>query len=214
MSKNLDLSALSDRETQLLEMAMNGQTDQAIANELGISVATVGTYWGRIRIKVGPLNRAELVALYVRATIDAQFDALRRENEELARRIQRLESEDFLTALQGVIDAAEDAILVVDPRGVVVLRNLLADQLFRANEEGLVGREVLDFVPEAFRTAHEMQRQAYLEAPERRKIGEHRALTGLRCDGEPFAFSATLNTSSTPSGEWVTCVIRELPHPR
>jgi PAS domain S-box-containing protein len=214
MSKSLDLGALSDRESQLLEMAMNGQTDQAIANELGISAATVGTYWGRIRIKVGPLNRAELVALYVRAKADAQFLALRRENEELARRIQRLEKEDFLSALQGVIDAAEDAILVVDTHGVIVLFNHLASDLFRANEATLTGREVLDFVPEAFRSSHESQRQAYLEAPERRRIGEHRALMGLRCDGEPFAFSATLNTSTTPSGELVTCVIRELPTAR
>ena len=61
------VDSLSPRERQLLDMATNGLTDQAIANELGISLATVSTYWGRIRIKYGPLGRTEIVARFLRA---------------------------------------------------------------------------------------------------------------------------------------------------
>src|SRR5262245_36101632 len=45
---------LSERERQLIELAAEGHTDASIANELGISEATVSTYWGRVRIKIGP----------------------------------------------------------------------------------------------------------------------------------------------------------------
>ncbi len=61
------VDSLSPRERQLLEMATNGLTDQAIANELGISLATVSTYWGRTRIKFGPLGRTEIVARFLKA---------------------------------------------------------------------------------------------------------------------------------------------------
>ncbi|HWA82853.1 MAG TPA: PAS domain-containing protein [Fimbriimonadaceae bacterium] len=58
--------SLSPREHQILSYATDGLTDQAIANALGISRATVTTYWGRIRTKIGPCGRTELVARYVR----------------------------------------------------------------------------------------------------------------------------------------------------
>ena len=57
---------LSPREQQLITMAGEGLTDTAIANRLGISEATVNTYWGRIRVKLGPHNRTELVAIALR----------------------------------------------------------------------------------------------------------------------------------------------------
>ena len=45
----------------MLLLAAQGLTDQGIAHRLEISLATVGTYWGRIRIKIGPLSRTGLV---------------------------------------------------------------------------------------------------------------------------------------------------------
>jgi|GEM_PF-567864 len=58
--------ALSDRERQLITLAAEGLTDYAIAMTLGIKEPTVKSYWVRIRSKVGPFNRTELVALAVR----------------------------------------------------------------------------------------------------------------------------------------------------
>src|SRR5689334_19847036 len=79
--------ALSQRERQLLDYAVRGYTDQAIANELGISLATVGTYWGRVRIKFGPYNRTELVALYLKEDAAISLEKLKEENRELVTQI-------------------------------------------------------------------------------------------------------------------------------
>jgi DNA-binding CsgD family transcriptional regulator len=52
---------LSERELQVLALAARGRIDQAIAAELGITVATVRSYWARIRSKLGDVSRSELV---------------------------------------------------------------------------------------------------------------------------------------------------------
>jgi DNA-binding CsgD family transcriptional regulator len=59
-------SKLSAREEQILSMAMEGYTDKLIAHKLQISVATVKSYWVRIRQKVGGFSRVETVAKKIR----------------------------------------------------------------------------------------------------------------------------------------------------
>jgi DNA-binding CsgD family transcriptional regulator len=55
-------SALSDRERLILSLAAEGLTDKEIALRLDIGVATVRTYWDRMRRKLGTINRAQSVA--------------------------------------------------------------------------------------------------------------------------------------------------------
>lgn len=52
---------LSPRERQVIHLAGEGKTDKEIAHALGIQPGTVGTLWARIRAKLGPCNRTELV---------------------------------------------------------------------------------------------------------------------------------------------------------
>jgi len=59
-------SKLSPRERQVIHLAAEGKTDKEIAKFLGIQPGTVGTLWARIRSKLGPCNRTELV---MRATL-------------------------------------------------------------------------------------------------------------------------------------------------
>lgn len=62
-----DISRLSERERSILDLAIEGLKDRAIADKLGISKGTVGTYWTRIRRKVGPVTRAQIAAAVGRA---------------------------------------------------------------------------------------------------------------------------------------------------
>lgn len=55
------LADFSVREAQLLRLAHGGYTNSAIAALLGISEATVNTYWNRIRSKVGHRSRTEIL---------------------------------------------------------------------------------------------------------------------------------------------------------
>lgn len=48
-----EAKALSNQERRLLELAVSGAHNKVIADELGLSVGTVATYWRRIFAKTG-----------------------------------------------------------------------------------------------------------------------------------------------------------------
>jgi len=70
---------LSPREEQIVELCVEGLTNEAIAHRLGLSVGTVNTYWLRIRLKVGGSGRTDTV---VRVIKDRAERALREANVE------------------------------------------------------------------------------------------------------------------------------------
>jgi two-component system response regulator NreC len=51
---------LSERERQVLLLVARGYTNQAIANQLYLSVKTIESYRARLMSKLGLRNRAEL----------------------------------------------------------------------------------------------------------------------------------------------------------
>jgi DNA-binding CsgD family transcriptional regulator len=54
-------SELSSREVQIVNLAATGLTDKEIGQQLGLSLSTVKSYWGRIRHKTGSVNRMQVV---------------------------------------------------------------------------------------------------------------------------------------------------------
>lgn len=66
---------LSERELEVLELAIAGHTDVAIAQKLGIQAGTVNSYWVRIRGKLGNFSRTELAARFVQQNADSALSA-------------------------------------------------------------------------------------------------------------------------------------------
>ena len=62
--------ALSAREEKIVSLCIEGLTNEGIAHKLGISVGTVNTYWLRIKLKVGGLGRADMIARVVKDRAD------------------------------------------------------------------------------------------------------------------------------------------------
>ena len=67
----LDKRVLSDREIEVLRLLTEGRRTKEIAEVLDISTKTVETYRGRIMLKLGIDNLAELVKFAIRAGIAA-----------------------------------------------------------------------------------------------------------------------------------------------
>ena len=207
--------SLSQREKQLLDYAVRGYTDQAIANELGISLATVGTYWGRVRIKFGPYNRTELVALYLKEEATDTLEKLREENRELVSQI--VEHAKALSMLKtsldlfrGLVETAPDGILLVNERGTIEIANEQAETMFGYPKSALLGMQVEKLIPDRFREQHLENRNEYNAHPRKRKMGEHVATTALRMNGEEFPVAAALSATETPGGLLITCIVRDL----
>jgi len=209
---------LSTREEQLLNLAAQGLTDNAIALKLGISLATVGTYWGRVRIKMGPLNRTELVANYLQSQGSRAIAQLRRENESLLAQLdEHARTATMLRAslemFQGLLETAPDAIVLVNERGTIDLANEQAEEMFGYVKGELLGKSVEELVPERFRVQHVANRENYNAKPVKRRMGEHMATMARRKDGSEFPMATALSATNTPGGLLVTCIIRDLTKP-
>src|SRR5690348_12107867 len=108
MGKN-DAGLLSEREEQVLLLSTKGFTDKEIARKLDLSIATVNTYWVRIRTKLGGANRAELVASALHKNAEETLTAKELENQRLISEVvRRAEAERALvesqSKLQSIID--------------------------------------------------------------------------------------------------------------
>lgn len=206
---------LSERERQLVVLASKGLTDTAIALKLGISLATVGTYWGRVRIKFGPLNRTELVAVFLQEQAATVVEGLRAENKVLLETLdEKSKTEAMLkTSLElfrGLVETAPDAILLVNEAGVVQLANEQAEEMFGYNPNEMLGMQIDQLVPERFRPNHSENRKIYHENPVKRRMGEHLATFALKKNGAEFPMATALSATDTHNGLLVTCIVRDL----
>ena len=201
---------LSPRELQLIESASQGLTDTAIAHRLGISEATVGTYWGRVRIKIGPFNRTELVSIFLRARQEEALEAVRQENEQVVAELRKAASQkDASESLyQELIEHAPDSIVIVTETGTISSANRAAHEMFGYDFGEMNGIPLVNLIPERLREVHQVHRQEYVSDPRRRAMGEHLHTPALRKDGVEIIVRASLSAISTPTGLLVTCALR------
>lgn len=207
--------SLSQRERQIMLLAAKGLTDAAIAQKLEISAATVGTYWGRIRTKLGHHSRTELVANYMREKASATLDEMRKQNEALQAELE-LKSKTADQArgkaelLRRVLSAAPDAILLVNQDGLIEYANEEAERLFGYDSHELASQPVAKLIPQRFHGLHSQHRRRYLAEPTKRRMGDHYGTPALRKNGTEFLTATTLGAMSTPQGQVVTVFVREL----
>ncbi len=75
---------LSPREEELIELCVQGMTNDAIAHKLGLSVGTVNTYWLRIRMKVGGSVRTDTVVRVIKERAERALREANVEREDLS----------------------------------------------------------------------------------------------------------------------------------
>ena len=122
MDRSPSVSALSPRLQRLLDLAIRGVPDKAIAIELGVSPHTVDASWRRLREAFGAANRAETIARYLN-------DREERRVAELCDQIEALErqAEAFREANARLTDALETGNALVVQRFETGARAALAD---------------------------------------------------------------------------------------
>jgi PAS domain S-box-containing protein len=126
--------------------------------------------------------------------------------------IRRLEREREADAkLRALLDAAPDAMVIVDQDSRIVLVNAEAETMFGRARTELLGQQVDVLVPERFRTAHTVQRAAYSGSPAgRRAMSPGRQVVGLRSDGSEFPAEIRLSPIQTSDGLLVSSAIRDI----
>jgi PAS domain S-box-containing protein len=111
---------------------------------------------------------------------------------------------------RGLLDAAPDAMVIVDAEGSIVFVNMETLRLFGYHRDELVGQSVEILVPTQFRDEHPQHRREYVEHPRTRPMGEGTELRGLRKDASEFPMEIMLSPLETAEGSVVTAAIRDI----
>ncbi|WP_337288540.1 response regulator [Candidatus Methylomirabilis sp.] len=111
---------------------------------------------------------------------------------------------------RGLVNAAPDAILLVNKAGRIVLANEEAERLFGYAQQELLGAPVEMLVPERLRSQHVEQRATYLTNPVTRPMGVGLELYGVRKDGREFPVDIKLSHYPTKDGGIVMSAIRDI----
>jgi PAS domain S-box-containing protein len=111
---------------------------------------------------------------------------------------------------RGLLEAAPDAMVVVNPAGEIVLLNLQAEKQFGYRRDELVGQKVKDLIPEGF--AERIIADGTRSAAEAlaQQIGTGIELLGRRKDGSDFPIEIMLSPLESAEGILVTAAIRDI----
>ena len=174
----------------------------ALAQQIGTGIELIarrkdGTEFP-IEIMLSPLESAE--GILVTAAI-RDITVRKAAEEHLAQMEARYRS---------LLEAAPDAMVVVDQAGRIVLLNLQVEKQFGYQRDELIGQQVTNIIPEGFAErliADDLRSTADALA---QQIGTGIELVGRRKDGSEFPIEIMLSPLESADGILVTAAIRDI----
>ncbi len=137
------------------------------------------------------------------AAWSVQRDGVRRGRAEAALR-------DSEGQYRGLLEAAPDAMVVVNQEGRIVLVNLQAERQFGYRRDEFIGQQVTIIIPEGFAERLIADGLRSAEDALAQRIGTGIELTAQRKDGSEFPIEIMLNPLASADGILVTAAIRDI----
>src|SRR5205809_3875816 len=109
-----------------------------------------------------------------------------------------------------VLDAAPNAMIMVDSAGVISFANARAETVFGYSLSELIGHPIETLIPEPFCDRHAGYRKGFLSEPSSRAMGAGRDLFGRRKDGSEFPVEVGLNPIHTTEDLFVLASVIDI----
>jgi len=126
----------------------------------------------------------------------------------------RREAEQHLAQMEGryrgLLEAAPDAMVVVNQSGEIVLLNVQAEKQFGYRRDELLGQKVKNIIPQGFAERLISDALRSTEDALAQQIGTGIELTALRKDGSEFPIEIMLSPLESAEGTLVTAAIRDI----
>ena len=111
---------------------------------------------------------------------------------------------------RGLLEAAPDAMVVVNQSGAIVLLNVQAEKQFGYSRDELVGQKVKNIIPQGFAERLVADALRSVEEALAQQIGTGIELTGRRKDRSEFPIEIMLSPLESPEGILVTAAVRDI----
>jgi PAS domain S-box-containing protein len=120
------------------------------------------------------------------------------------------ESTESGTKYRGLMEAAPDAMVVVNQGGEIVLLNLQAEKQFGYRRDELLGQKVTNIIPKGFAERLVADDLRSAEDALAQEIGAGIELNALRKDGSEFPIEIMLSPLESAEGMLITAAIRDI----
>ncbi len=136
------------------------------------------------------------------------FTGIARDITDIRKAIQELEHSEART--RAILDAAVNAILTIDPSGLVESMNPAAERLFGYPSNEVVGQNVRMLMPQPYRAEHDGYLSNYLNTGQKKIIGIGREVVGLRKDGSTFPMHLAVSELHLGDRRMFTGIARDI----